>query len=358
MADYTTVIPGVPGGALTTDYPIHVRILPASQTINRPGFAARTPRRSVQHGNGNPNAYAASDSLWLYNGARGANGLPTQTSFHADGDHTGVWFNIPANEVTWQAADGGGPGNYNGFSCEMSEHSVYRTNMDLLRRNIYVNADFMGRVAGARLGAGGPEQHWSFNYRIAGCSAPCDVPAPNRHNCPNILRTMTIDGRSAWSIYAAQWAKSKADELQRMRGTQPKPPPKAPKPVLFDWWEHGVRTKTNQHGTNHTFFQYAVIPLTVMEGRTAQRYPYPDPKAKPVAKFRGGWKMHSLYWVRLSQNWVSDDEGWWYKANVFAPKMDLPFPPGEEDANASAVAFESAGIESDAPVNAVPADVD
>lgn len=227
MTVYATTLPGVPGGPLVTTYPINVRILPAWQTINRPGIKARSPRESVQHGNGNDRAYAASDSLWLYNGAKDDQGRPTQTSFHADADHNGVWFNIPADEVTWQSADGAGKGNMNGFSCEMSEHAIYRSNPALLLKNIEVNADFMGRVAGARLGAAAPKRHWDFNYVVAGCSTMCETTHPARHTCPNMLMTMRVAGRLAWDVYAELWEAAKADELKRMNGevkpTKPKP---------------------------------------------------------------------------------------------------------------------------------------
>jgi hypothetical protein len=57
---FSTAVPGLPGGPLATDYPIHLKILPDWMTQNRPGIPASTPRRSVQHGNGNPNSAAAS----------------------------------------------------------------------------------------------------------------------------------------------------------------------------------------------------------------------------------------------------------------------------------------------------------
>src|SRR5690606_37361256 len=48
MPTYKTVIPGVPGGPLTTSFPLHLKIVPAWRTNNRPGIKARTPRLIVQ----------------------------------------------------------------------------------------------------------------------------------------------------------------------------------------------------------------------------------------------------------------------------------------------------------------------
>ena len=55
---------------------------------------------------------------------------------------------------TWQAADGGGPGNMNGLSCEMMEADVIWS--DPARRNklIAITADFIRPAAQARAIAG------------------------------------------------------------------------------------------------------------------------------------------------------------------------------------------------------------
>jgi len=186
---------------LATEYPVHLKILPEGMTQNRPGIPASTPRRSVQHGNGNPNSAAASEAQYLFNGAEGR-----QASYHSTCDDKECWVMIPADEVTWQAADGGGPGNMNGFSCEMIEDENLWADPGRRNRVITVTADFMGRVA-ARLNIDKPEQHRDFNFN----NAPSE-----RHDCPNKLRYTMIGGRLAWDIYADRWHAARSDERKRM----------------------------------------------------------------------------------------------------------------------------------------------
>lgn len=205
MPEYALIVPGLPGGPLLTDYPITVNLIPSSNTFQRPGTPARTPRRSVQHGTGNPNnPDARAEAQYFVNGAEGR-----QASIHYCSDDVRAVVVVPLNEVTWQAADGSGPGNMNGFSCEMMEADAIWNNVQRRADCIAVAADLMGRTA-ARLGCHtGPEQHWTFN---AG--------DPNRHDCPNKLRHVTMpDGRLAWDHYAEQWNEARIDELRRMGGT-------------------------------------------------------------------------------------------------------------------------------------------
>lgn len=210
---YSTVVPGLPGGPLLTDYPISLKLIPADRTYQRPGIKASKPRRSVQHGTGNPSSMAAGEITWLVDSRAGGG----QVSFHATADDLGVWIGVPADEVTWQAADGSGPGNMNGFSCEMIENTTMWNNAARRERAIYVTADFMGRVS-ARLDIKVPEQHYTFNFAD-----------PNRHNCPDKLRHVA----GAWDTYVKQWNASKADELKRMGGqVEPeKPTTKYPAPI-------------------------------------------------------------------------------------------------------------------------------
>lgn len=198
---YSTDIPGLPGGNLETMYPVKKLILETYKTNNRPGIIASEPRRSVQHGNGNPYSTAQAEARYLYNGAEGR-----QASYHSTVDDKEVWVMIPINEVTWQAADGSGPGNMNGFSNEMVEDSALWSDPARRNRVIHNGADFMGRVA-ARLHIAIPEQHWDFNY---------NNPPSERHDCPNKLRYVYINGRLAWDIYKEQWYAAKADELEKM----------------------------------------------------------------------------------------------------------------------------------------------
>lgn len=210
MPIYTTLIPGLPGGPLVTEYPIFINLVPARNTRQRPGIPARTPRRSVQHGSGNPNSTAKGEIAYIVNGADGR-----QASYHYSTDWNEAWVGVPLNEVTWQAADGAGPGNMNGFSNEMAENKAAWADTIKRDRMIFIAADLMGRTA-ARLGAVKPEQHWDFNYMAA-----------DRHDCPNFLRHTP----GAWDRYVAQWHASRTDELARMNGGSSPEPQPAPEPA-------------------------------------------------------------------------------------------------------------------------------
>lgn len=198
VTEYRTVVPGLPGGPLVTDYPIHLNLIPKSSTRQRPGIAARTPRRSVQHGTDNPNnPDAMAEAQYFVNGAEGR-----QASVHYCTDDTKAVVVVPLDEVTWQAADGAGPGNMNGFSCEMMEATAIWWDPARRTRLIEIAADLMGRTA-ARLGAWKPERHWDFNAGSA-----------NRHHCPNLLMNTGL-----WdSAYVPLWNAARTNELTRMGG--------------------------------------------------------------------------------------------------------------------------------------------
>lgn len=207
---YSTTIPGLPGGLLRTAYPIRFNII-AVDGYQRTGQKANTPRRSVQHGTGNAsNASAYTEAQYFVNGAEGR-----QASIHACSDDREVVICMPLDEVAWQAADGGGPGNMNGYSCEMMEAAAIWNQPSRRDALISITADFMGRVA-ARYGVTKPERHYDFN---AGST--------DRHYCPNKLLTTKINGEPAWNVYARKWEASRLDELG---GETPPDPPKPPKP--------------------------------------------------------------------------------------------------------------------------------
>jgi hypothetical protein len=145
---------------------------------------------------------AKDDAAWVHGGADG-----NQESMHFEADDTIVYQLVPVNEVTWQAADGSGPGNMNGVSCEMTQNAAVWNNPTRRDRAIHISADLMGRIA-ARLNIAKPEQHWDFNYND-----------PNRHDCPQLLRHVMVGNQTAWdALYVPQWNKSKADELEHMNG--------------------------------------------------------------------------------------------------------------------------------------------
>lgn len=321
VATYATPIPGLPGGPLVTTHPVQIKLIPSWRTNNRPGITARTPRRSVQHGNGNPNSTAAGEANYLFNGAEGR-----QASYHSSTDDKETWVMVPANEVTWQAADGSGPGNMNGFSNEMVEDAALWNNPTRRDRVIANAAELMGGIA-ARLDIDKPEQHWDFNYASA-----------DRHNCPNKLRFTTINGKSAWEIYVEKWRAAKVAELKRMNGEQPTKPTEPPpvKPIYADavtaWMGDDLKKASP---SDHSFMvtvdgaevkvkcwgverEYEVTKST-------PRYLGPDVKGKRVGGnlVVGEEFVGSYFAVVGKTRWTITRWGSWIRADALTPRVSV-----------------------------------
>jgi len=319
VSTYLTEIPGLPGGPLQTTHPVYIKLIPAWRTNNRPGYTARTPRRSVQHGNGNPNSSAAGEATYLFNGAEGR-----KASYHSTTDDRESWIMVPSNEVTWQAADGSGPGNYNGFSNEMVEDSRIWASETRRDRVIANAAELMGGVA-ARLDIDKPEQHWTFNYND-----------PQRHDCPSKLRHTTINGRPVWEIYSAQWREAKLAERKRMAGEAPSEPstPPTPKPIYADavtvWMgddlkkttpsDHSFTTKVDGEDVKVKVWgaerEYAVVKST-------PRYLGPDIKGKRVGGnvVVGEDFVGSYVCAVGSTRWIVTKYGSWILAARCTPRV-------------------------------------
>lgn len=198
MAGYTVNWPGVPGGPITFSFPVYLNIVPAWRTTQRSGLKARSPRLSVQHENGDRNSGARSDSRYLYNGAEGRS-----ASWHGSVDDIEGYINLPGDEVGWQAGDGSGPGNMQGFAVELCQ-LAYMKGAAAGRRARRNAAEMMGRVAGARLKAEPPpRQHGNFMVK----------------NCPEFLR----NNPQWWDEYVDDWFFFRDDELKRMAGETPIP---------------------------------------------------------------------------------------------------------------------------------------
>lgn len=102
-------------------FPLHVSLVPRTQTNQRPGIAM-VADRYIQHETGNPNpgANATMHKNYLHNGADGQ-----QLGYHFTVDDEVAYQMIPADEVTWHGGDGGGPCNFKGLSCELCiEHPI------------------------------------------------------------------------------------------------------------------------------------------------------------------------------------------------------------------------------------------
>jgi len=212
---YSTVIPGLEGGPLLTNHPVFIKLLPLDGYM-RPGTGFSGTPIMVQHGTGNPNSSAASEARWLVDDR--ASG--SQQSYHYITDDKETWVCLPLNEHGWHAADSGGPGNMRGIACEMIESTAVWNDPARRAKCIENAAEIMGRTA-ARKKASGPEQHWAFNYML---------PTNLRHDCPNKLRHVYINGRLAWGIYVERFEFYYNEEIASMGG-KPVPTPEPATPI-------------------------------------------------------------------------------------------------------------------------------
>lgn len=146
--------------------PLIQAIIPAGQTNQRPGIKRQTPGYWVQHETANTaaGADAAMHARYLAQGADGS-----QVSWHFTVDDHQIYQHIPIDEVTWQAADGAGPGNMSGVSCEMAVNSD--GNEATARTNTEALAGAICKALG--LGVDRVKRHYDFN-----------AADPNRHFCP------------------------------------------------------------------------------------------------------------------------------------------------------------------------------
>lgn len=303
---HETTIPGLPGGPLVTTYPIRLNLIPAGNTYQRPGTKAGKPRRSVQHGTGNPsNASAWAEAQYFVNGAGGG-----QASVHWCTDDTEAVLVVPVDEVTWQAADGSGPGNLNGLSCEMMEATAIWSNPERRDKLIALTADLMGRCA-ARLDIAVPEQHFDFNYAN---------PPNQRHNCPEMLRTRWIGETRAWDAYGALWAAARKDEADRMAGETGTRPP-----VPEKWPRSRVKAPdviTSQH---YPLTFTAVTRFRCTHGTTVRTGPSREAPAGTKTPCKQG-RTYTFDFTATVENekgvaevWLVSKAGSWCLAHAFEP---------------------------------------
>lgn len=151
--------------------PLIVKLIPTAQTNQRPGIKRRTPGYWVQHETANYNVGAGADMHYRYL-ANGAQGM--QLSYHFTVDDKAIYQMIPVDEVTWQAADAGGPGNMSGISCELCvnkdcDWTVARTNAEALAGGV---------MKALSMGVELVKRHYDFN-----------ADDPDRHYCPKEMMT-------------------------------------------------------------------------------------------------------------------------------------------------------------------------
>lgn len=200
--------------------PLIVDLIPTSQIKQRPGIRRQLPGYWVQHETGNPRAGADANmhNRYLHNGAGG------QTlSFHFAVDDGVIYQMIPVDEVTWQAADGAGPGNMSGISCELCINQGINTAKS--RHNAEALAG--GIMRALSMNKEQVKRHWDFNFN-----------SPDRHHCPD-----TIMNDNYWPTFVTN--------VGKIINVAPTPaPPEYPEPDKFDFDIHTATGWQKSKGTD------------------------------------------------------------------------------------------------------------
>lgn len=235
MATTKQYIAGLPQGTLDLSFPVIQDIIPYS-TFNRPGRLLSGTRKLITHetDNTSPGADALMHGNWLRNGPVDQYGNREYVSVHFFVDHTGVRQSVPITEVTYQAADGPGPGNESCISME-----ICVPNDGDYDGALRVAEELWGKL-GAALGMPLPDYiglHYDYNSpeHLASLGLP---PDPNRHHCPNI---MLNTGRvNEFKMAATAYAKGSTPVSTPAPAPAPAPGPSVAYPEGMD---KGVATQ-------------------------------------------------------------------------------------------------------------------
>ena len=244
--------------------PIIIDLIPRGQTNQRPEYARRSPAKWVQHETANEaqGADAAMHNRWLHGGASGAT-----LSFHFATDDGVIYQMIPLDEVTWQAADGSGPGNFNGISNEMCVNSD--GDMALARRNseyLCGGVSFLMDIAD-----GDEDRHYDFNWAD-----------PDRHYCPYY---MMIQGY--WPTFQANAIAIKRRYVDGSIDTDKPVPVPTPytAPTVWPWMNPKNPGFGKDHTVNGTRFFFVPNNYTVIQQAERQAWAAKDspPAGPPIA---------------------------------------------------------------------------
>jgi N-acetylmuramoyl-L-alanine amidase CwlA len=285
--------------------PIIQDILPFSPQ-HRPGYKLNKPRKWIQHetANYNAGANAAMHSRWLRSASNTA-----YVSFHFCVDDKEIRQFVPIDEVTWQAGDGAGPGNYQCVSSELCVNSD--GNETLSRRNAQnLSAQIlyaMGYEDNAALGA-----HWDYNYE----NAP-----EHRHHCPEQL--MFVD--KVWGPWR-MGAQAIIRELVSSEVPPAPPEPTYPPAVLPEWFDHQATQDRPNDLKYNGRTAYVCMRNYKALANTVPRVE-PDTKAKASGpKILAGQKVFGVrLWIHPDdlRTWIITEDGHWLLASKFSPRVRI-----------------------------------
>lgn len=272
---YPVLMDAKTGATIQVESPVPIvqKLIPTSKPWIRPGLPLRSPWQWIQHETGNPRPGANAEMHYRY-----LMGLPagTNVSFHFVVDDGQIIQLIPCNEVTWQAADGSGPGNMACVSCELCINSD--GDKALARRN----AEWLcGGVLKANQGTTADiKRHWDFNAGTA-----------DRHHCPDLMMN-----ENYWPTFVANVGKV-------ISGPDPTPP----KPTFAKRFPPPL-PPTTQLINDQAWIKFGKT-MVAIEPAPALQFAMPD--ADPVAApFPMGKRANFVYIVP-----GSDGQPWFVSKN-------------------------------------------
>lgn len=298
-------IVGLPGPGIELPVPLSHDIIGLGQPKQRPGIKRDLPGLYVQHETDDPSATAASENRYLHNGAEGRT-----ASWHFSVDDREIWQTIPIDEVTWQSADGNGPGNMSGISCELC---VY-VGIDTAKARHNAEALAGGIMKALGMPATLLKRHWDMNYALADppCPEMCDRPGSERHHCPDQMMS-----EGYWPTFVGN--------VGTIIAANPIPiPDPFPAPVVPDWWSRVVGQKWPADAKDGELL-YRVCRRNEVARANAQRYVEPITAAVPKPAHSGpkvlkGETIHLERSVQIGKRlWFLEPDGHWLSSSAFDP---------------------------------------
>lgn len=299
------------------------RILPASQTNQRPGYKLWGTPQWIQHETGNyrPGTDAENHARYLEGGAmaRDANGAlySQQLGYHFCSDDAAIYQMVPADEVTWQAACGACAGNYD---CWSNEQAVNPETDQVKARDVSEwLAAAMLEAGGIAADPGNITRHYDWNDVYG------DPNHPKRHRCPEL---MIRDGY--WPTFQQNVIHKMAVIAgHRVAVENPVPPIPAPQyadAVLPEWFsqQDAREHPTDQKFRNRTAYvckrNFKALAGTVRRAEPTTAAPKSGPSVAAGDKVFG-----IRLWVNPddTRTWILEETGHWLLASRFSPRVRI-----------------------------------
>ncbi len=284
--------------------PIIIDLLPFSPQ-HRPGYNLNMPRKWIQHETANyaVGADAEMHSRWLRSVSNTA-----YVSFHFCVDDHEIRQFVPIDEVTWQAGDGAGPGNYRCISSELcvnrdGDEAKSRHNAENLAAQILYAIGYEDAQA---VGA-----HWDYNFNNS---------ATERHHCPQEM----LFKSDYWTVGFVPDVEAKIKALVASEIPPVKPEPEYPEATLPDWFDY---QDALEHPNDQKYMGRTAYVCKRNYKALVNTYRRTEPNTKAALsgpKVLAGDKVFGIrLWVSPDdrRTWILTEDGHWVLASKFTPRV-------------------------------------